>query len=300
MTEETSKVYRVSLKSILGNILLFLGKLIFGLLAGSASLVSDAFHSLSDIISTVVVIVGIKLSSRSADDCHPYGHEKIETVIAFLMGLMLFGVGGGIGGEGIRRFADQNAVHPALAYLNIAAAVMAAVSIAAKEWMYRFTIRCAKETKSQALQADAWHHRADALSSIGSLVGVVGLSLGYPAVDAAACLAITVFIARAAWDITADAFRRLVDGSTGNEIVDAVREHTLRQPEVEGIDVIKVRPQGSKLYVDMEVTMDASLTLEASHRAASRIHDAVERNVSGVKHCMIHVNPTGLAGHHHI
>ncbi len=299
MTEDVKEVYRVSVKSMAVNLFLFASKLVFGLIIRSVSLVSDAFHSLSDILSTIVVMLGVKMSAKPEDTCHPYGHEKIETVVAFLLGIMLAGIGLGIGYEGILRAASPVPMIQS-PVLNAIAAFTALLSIASKEWMYRFTIRCANKLNCGALRADAWHHRADAFSSIGSLVGVIGLWMGYRIIDTIACVVIAVFICKAAYDIISDSCRRLVDGRVSDGVVEHIRKLALSYPQVLGIDVIKARSYGSKVYVDLEITMDKDLSLEQSHHVASLLHDAVEARIANIKHCMIHVNPSGLSGHHHI
>lgn len=291
--EEKKLAYRISIKSMAYNLALFIIKVIFGILIGSASLITDGVHSLSDIFSTLVVVIGIRLSSKPDDATHPYGHEKIETVISFLLGIMLFMIGAGIGYDGFLKI-----LHPAEGtarnlLLNTGGIIAALISIIAKERMYRFTIRCANRIHSSSLRADAWHHRSDALSSVGSLAGVIGLRIGLPIIDAAACLIIMLFIFKAAFHIVADAFRCMTDKSSPDEIIENIRNTVLAENDVKSIDVLKTRMFGPKIYVDLEITLDRNLTFEHSHEIASRIHDEVEDRFADVKHCMIHVNPSG-------
>lgn len=299
-TTDAQTAYRISIKSMAGNLFLFLFKLIVGFAIRSSSLISDAFHSLSDIFSTAVVMIGIKISSKPADDSHPYGHEKIESVVAFLLGMMLFGIGILIGWDGFLKILHPAPAELHMDLLNTAGIAAALLSIAGKEWMYQFTIRCAKKINSSAMAADAWHHRSDALSSVGSLAGVIGLRLGYPLVDAVACLFISLFIFVAAWEISADAFRRMIDAACPAEVTQMMTRHILSNQEVLSLDALKTRMYGPKIYADIEITVDKNISFEHSHEIASGIHDDIESTMGTIKHCMIHVNPSGLTHHHHI
>lgn len=290
--QQKKLAYKISIKSMAMNLLLCVLKMAFGVIIKSASLVSDAIHSLSDIFSTLVVLIGIRISSKPADKTHPYGHEKIETVIAFMLGIMLFVIGGKIAYDGTVSIFTMQTVSAQQTLLNIGAIMVAVISILGKEWMYRFTIKCAKQIGSGAMRADAWHHRADALSSVGSLIGVVGLRLGFPIVDAIACLVISLFIFKAAYNIVSDAFRNIVDCTCSDEVVQSIEKVIESNKQVLSIDMLKTRRYGSKIYIDLEITLDKSLTFVESHDIAATIHDNVERQVENVKHCMVHVNPS--------
>lgn len=289
--EEAQKAIRVSLKGMGINLALFFIKGILGLWIHSASLLSDAVHSLTDIFSTLIVFVGIGISSRPPDRGHPYGHEKIECIFALLLGMMLFAIGGGIGWEGIVRL-NRPVVLEAPLILTMGAVSAAVLSIAAKEWMYRITIRCAREIGSASMAADAWHHRSDAFSSVGSLIGILGLWLGYPVIDAAACLVISVFIFKAALDICIDACRKMIDAAAPLEVEQRVQQIVRRNQEVLKVDSILTRQFGSRIYVDMEITLDRSASFEHAHQIAHEIHDQIEGELRSVKHCMIHFNPS--------
>ena len=290
-TTERKLAYHISMKGMGINILLFAVKGMAGLLIQSVSLLSDAVHSLTDVFSTVVVLIGIKITAKPADQGHPYGHEKIECMIAFFLGLMLFGIGGAIGWESVVRL--QN-LRPASAFsaLNALAAAAAILSIALKEWMYRFTIRCAYQIHSLSMAADAWHHRSAAISSVGSLAGVAGIALGAPLLDVMACLAISAMIFKAAYDICSDAWKRIIDASADGQLVKAIESSILENEDVLSLDVIKTRQFGAKVYVDIEVTLDHTMSFEHSHQVAHSLHDTVEAAFSDIKHCTVHVNPS--------
>lgn len=289
---ETKLAYHISRKSMLINVLLCVVKGAAGFFIHSVSLLSDAVHSLTDIFSTLVVMIGLRLSNKPADDGHPYGHEKIECVIAFLLGLMLFVIGGVIGWEGIVKINAPAHAKESTALLNIFALAAAALSIAAKEWMYRFTIKCAKELHSPSMTADAWHHRSDALSSVGSLAGVIGICLDMPVIDVLACFVISVFIFKAAYDICANACKGMIDAAADEETVSVIRKTILSNPDVLSLDMIKTRRAASKLYVDIEVTADRHMSFQQAHSVAHTLHESILADAGEVKYCMIHINPS--------
>lgn len=280
---------KVSLITILQNALLSGFKLLAGILAHSNAMISDAIHSASDVISTIVVIIGIKLSSRDSDKDHPYGHERMECVAAILLSILLFFTGLGIGYQALNDILQGN--YETLEMPGILALIAAIVSIITKEIMYWYTRYYAKRIDSSALMADAWHHRSDALSSVGALIGIAGARMGFPIMDSIASLVIFVFIAKAAFDIFNDALNKMVDHScderTEQEIYDCVAAHE----DVLGIDLLQSRIFGNKIYVDLEIAVNASYTLERAHDIAEQVHADIEQNFPKVKHVMIHVNP---------
>jgi cation diffusion facilitator family transporter len=279
---------RVSRNSILGNAALAAFKLFAGIFAHSSAMVSDAVHSMSDILSAVIVILGVKLANRVSDKEHPYGHERIECVAAILLSVLLFLTGVGIGWSGVRKILPGSVPLAAPGVLALAAAV---VSVAVKEAMYRYTRRAAKKINSGALMAEAWHHRSDALSSVGSFIGILGARLGVPVLDPVASAVICLFILKAAVGVFRDAIGKMTDKACGDETVEELRAVITAQSSVLGIDSLQTRLFGDKIYVDVEISMDGALTLTASHAVAQRVHDAIETRFPTVKHCMVHVNP---------
>ena len=174
---------------------------------------------------------------------------------------------------------------------SLIALLAASISIITKEWMYRFTVSASKKENSPALLADAWHHRSDALSSIGALIGIGFSMLGYKIFDPIASLIIGIFIIKAAWDILMDSINKMVDTSASDDIIKKIINIIESEKEVKNIDSVKTRLFGSKLYVDIEIAVKGSLTVNKSHEIAERIHDNVEENIKNCKHCMVHVNP---------
>ena len=281
---------KVSFTTILGNVLLALFKLMAGIIANSSAMLSDAIHSASDIFSTIVVIIGIKMASKKADKEHPYGHERLECVAAILLSVVLFITGLGIGTESLKTILSKN--YTELAVPGILALVAAIVSILMKEGMYWYTRYYAKKIDSGALMADAWHHRSDAFSSVGALIGIGGARLGFPIMDSVASLVIFVFIIKAAIDIFKDAMDKMVDHSCDEATENQIYACVLNNKGVRGVDMLHTRIFGNKIYVDIEIQVDASYTLKIAHEIAKEVHDDIEENFSKVKHIMVHVNPT--------
>ena len=281
---------RVSGVSITVNLVLSLFKLLAGILAHSGAMLSDAVHSASDVISTIVVIIGVKLSGKKSDAEHQYGHERLECVSAIILAGLLFATGVGIGMSGIKSILagskGQKIMEPGLLAL-----IAAVVSIVKKERMFWYTRAAAKKISSGALMADAWHHRSDALSSVGSFVGILGARLGCPIMDPIASVVICIFILKAAIDIFKDAIDRMVDHSCDEETEDKMRQAVLEVPGVKGVDVLQTRLFGSKIYVDLEISADGQQSLNDAHAIAERVHHMIENTFQDVKHCMVHVNP---------
>ena len=291
MDDEKAKqiAMRVSVVTIICNLFLSFFKLAAGLLGHSGAMISDAVHSASDVFSTIVAILGINISKKKSDQNHQYGHDRLECVAAIVLAVILFLTGVGIGIGGIKNIisgiSEDIAVPGAIA---LAAAIL---SILIKEWMYWYTRKAAKKINSGALMADAWHHRSDALSSIGAFVGILGARMGYPILDPLASVVICLFIGKAASDIFRDAIDKMVDKSCDPETLGKMRSIILEQPGVQNIDLLQTRLFGPKIYVDIEIAADGNLTLREGHEIAQRVHDTMEKEFPLVKHCMVHVNP---------
>lgn len=282
----------VSVVSIIVNVALSVLKLLAGIFAHSAALISDAVHSLSDVLSTFAVIAGVNLSAKSADEGHPYGHERIESMFSVMLAILLFATGVGIGMSGIRSIVSGG--YKEAAVPGAAALAAALISIASKEWMYHYTMHAAREINSTALKADAWHHRSDAMSSIGSFIGVLLSLLGMPICDPIASVIICIFVIKAAYEIFSEAANELVDKAADSETNDDIKKAVLSEDGVVCIDSLKTRKFGSKLYVDVEIGCNGEWTLYRSHAVAENVHDKIEKAFPMVKHCMVHVNPKDI------
>ena len=277
----------VSTVTIVINLALAGFKFLAGFLAHSGAMVSDAVHSASDVLATFIVILGVKLAGRDADRSHPYGHERLECVAALILAVILGATGLGIGWSGIRKITGSGE----LAVPGLLALIAAVVSIVVKEAMFWYTWLAAKRINSSALKAEAWHHRSDALSSVGSFAGILGARLGFPALDPVASVVICLFILKAAWDILADALGKMTDHACPPAMEQEMADVILAQPGVLGLDTLNTRLFGDRVYVDVEIQADGDLPLKVTHATAQAVHDTLECQFPQVKHCMVHVNP---------
>ena len=287
--DETAVIRKLSLVGIIGNVFLSAFKFIAGIMGNSSAMVSDAVHSLSDVFATFIAFLGVRFGRREADASHPYGHERIESLAAIVLGLILLVTGVGIGWVGLEKILAGN--YESLPIPGMIALVAAIVSIAVKEGMFWYTRHWARVIRSSAFEADAWHHRSDAMSSIGALVGVGGSMLGYPVLDPIASVVICLFILKQGISIIYDALKKMLDTSCGEQFEEEVRQLVDAENQVEHIDMLRTRMFGDKVYIDMEIAIDGSMQLTDAHAIAERVHDDIEYAFPEVKHVMIHVNP---------
>ena len=285
--QEKKIIKKLSFVGILGNVLLAAFKLTAGLLGRSGAMVSDAVHSLSDVFATFIAFLGVLLSRQPEDAEHPYGHERLESAASLILGLILAGTVLGIGYTGLHKLAAGEELEvPTLLPL-----IAAVVSIIVKEGMFWYTMYYAKRLHSSAFRADAWHHRSDALSSVGSFAGIALARIGFPIMDPIASLIICLFILKVAFDISQDALNKMLDTSGGKELEDTIRSFIEKQPGVIRIDLLHTRQFGDKIYIDLEIAVDGNIRLVEAHGIAENVHHKVEQEFPNVKHVMIHVNP---------
>lgn len=294
-SQEERTAMIVSINSIIGNLLLSVGKLFAGFVAHSAAMVSDGIHSASDVLSTLVVMAGVRYANKASDKQHQYGHERMECIAAIILATMLTMVALAIGYNGYEKIFNENSTKLTIpGQLALWAAV---ISIIMKEAMFWYTKNAAEKINSGALMADAWHHRSDALSSVGSFVGILGARMGYPILDPLASIIICLMILYASYEVYADAVHKMVDHScdekTTQELIDLIH----RVPGVEHVDSITTRIFGNRIYVDVEISVDDMLPLIEAHHIAETTHAAIEANFPLVKHCMVHVNPMSESDH---
>ena len=280
---------RVALVTIVWNLILSVGKLLAGIFAHSGAMISDAVHSASDVFSSIIVIIGVRIASRDSDKEHPYGHERMECVAAIILATVLCITGFGIGLSACKNIFSGNYAN--LAIPGILALIAALVSIIVKEAMFWYTRYYARKIDSGALLADAWHHRSDALSSVGALIGIGGARLGFPILDSVASVVICVFIVKAAYDIFMDAIDKMIDKACDEETEQQLRDCATAVDGVEGIDLLMTRVFGNKIYVDIEIEANGDKTLHEAHEIAESVHNSIENNFPKVKHIMVHVNP---------
>lgn len=287
--DENAVIRRLSLVSVIGNALLSDFKLLAGVWGHSGAMISDAIHSFSDVLTTLIAWFGVKVSRRAADASHPYGHERLECVASLILGIVLMGTGIGVGRAGLQTIlsGQYETITPPGA-IALAAAVL---SILTKEAMFWYTRYYAKLIRSDAFMADAWHHRSDAFSSIGSLIGIGGAMLGFPVMDSVASVVICLFILKVAYDILKDAVIKMLDTSCGEQYEAELQRFVSEQQDVVCVDTLHSRMFGSKVYVDLEIEVDGGKTLQEAHAVAERVHNELERRFPDIKHVMVHLNP---------
>lgn len=278
---------KVSFITIAINVILSAFKIIAGIMGKSNAMLADGVHTLSDVLTTIVVIFGLKVSSKEADKEHPYGHEKYEPIFAKLLSIMLFLTGLYIGYGSIKVLISGNIKTP-----GVIALVAAIVSIAVKEGMYWYTVKAAKKIKSLSLEADAWHHRSDAFSSVGTFAGILGARMGLKILDPIAGVVVSIFVIKVGIELYIRATKELVDESADDETEGKIIDIAYSVAGVDSVKSLKTRIFGNKLYVDMEITVDGSINVEQGHNIAEEVHDKIEEKIKEVKHCMVHVEPT--------
>ncbi|WP_077367915.1 cation diffusion facilitator family transporter [Anaerosalibacter sp. Marseille-P3206] len=278
---------KVSFITIIVNVILSAFKIIAGIVGKSNAMLADGVHTLSDVLTTIVVIFGLKVSSKEADKEHPYGHEKYEPIFAKLLSTMLVLTGLYIGYESIKVLISGDIKTPGLIAL-----VAAIASIGVKEGMYWYTVKAAKKIKSLSLEADAWHHRSDAFSSVGTFVGILGARLGLKILDPIAGVVVSIFVIKVGVDLYFRATKELVDQSADDQTEERIMDIAHSVKGVDSIKSLKTRMFGNKLYVDIEITVDGNLNVEQGHDIAEKVHDDIEEKIEEVKHCMVHVEPS--------
>ena len=291
--DESAAIRKMSFVSVAGNAVLSGFKFFAGVTGNSGTMISDSIHSFSDVITTLIAWIGVKASKKEADAAHPYGHERIECIASLLLGIVLLGTGLGVGKVGLENIFSGN--YQALVVPSAIALVAAVVSIVSKEAMYWYTRYYANLIHSSAFLADAWHHRSDAFSSIGSLIGIAGAMMGYPVLDSVASVAICLFIVKASYDILKDGVVKLLDTPCGESYDKKLADYISGQEGVVCVDSLRSRMFGNKVYIDLEIQVDGEKSLREAHQVAERIHDDLEKTFPDVKHIMIHLNPAAKA-----
>lgn len=282
-------IRRISAVGILGNVLLSGYKLAAGIIGHSGAMVSDAIHSLSDVFATLIAVVGVKMSQKKADKEHPYGHERMECLASMMLGNILGGTGVIIGYSALRIIVTGE--YRTMQIPGRVALTAALLSIVLKEAMFWYTRHYAKKLKSDAFMADAWHHRSDALSSVGSLIGIGGARMGFFVLEPVASVGIAFCIMKVAYDILRDAVSKVLDTACPEETEREVRRLILETDGVCGLDKIRTRMFGNRIYIDAEIAVEGTLSLYDAHEIAENVHNLVEQRFPEIKHIMIHVNP---------
>lgn len=291
--EREKKIYRVTLMGSVVNVILLVFKFIAGILGGSAAMIADAVHSLSDFLTDIIVIAFVRISSKPEDEDHDYGHGKYETLATSIIGLALLMVGLYIFYNGARQIWDV--MHGAeIEQPGLVALIAAIVSILLKEWTYRFTVSVGKKVESQAVIANAWHHRSDALSSIGTAIGIGGailLGKGWAVLDPVAALVVSVFIVKTALGLLSTSSGELLEKSLPKEVEKKIVDIVESEPEVSEVHHLCTRRIGSNIAIEMHIRMPGEISLKDSHTRASDIERMLRQHFGEHTHINLHVEP---------
>ena len=286
-TETRSGVtQRVTLVGAAVNCLLASLQITFGLLGKSQALFADGLHTLSDLSTDFIVLYASRRASRKADKGHPYGHGRIETLASMLLGGILFAVGVGIGLRGLQSIASPSGIDPE--WITV---VFASLAIVAKEGLYRYTLKAAREHHSSLLESNAWHHRSDALSSLVVVAGISAQLLGVPYMDAVAAVVVAVMIMLMGYRLSRKALNELIDAGLDFELVDEVREAMLADTSVVGIHNLRSRSMGGQGYIDAHIEVDSDLTVSEAHYIAHKIEHRVKSQFPQIVDVQIHIDP---------
>jgi len=284
--ERLAEGKKVTWVGIIVNILLTITKAIIGFIAGSTAMVADSAHSASDIISSVIVLQGIKVSHLPPDDEHHYGHGKAESIVAKIIAILLVVTAFGIGWS-----AFKSLINPDLQPPRIIAIYAAILSIIVKEWMYRYTAKVGKKINSEAIIADALDHRTDVFSSIAALIGIGGAVIGFPILDPLAGIAVSIIILKTGFSIYWEAVTALMDTAPSKKVIQEVENISLNIEGIKSVHEIKARKHGGQILVDMKICVDKDLTVEKGHHLASKAKHALISANKNIKDVLIHVNP---------
>lgn len=291
-------VYKVTIAGSIINVLLLVLKFAAGILGHSAAMIADAIHSLTDFATDVVVLVFVKLGNKPMDKDHDYGHGKYETLATAIIGISLFAVGVMICWSGLVK-TYQALCGEQLQQPGVVALVAAVLSIVMKEWAYQFTVRVGRKFHSEAVVANAWHHRSDALSSIGTMLGIGGaILLGdhWAVLDPLAAIVVSVFIIKAAWSLVMQSVKELTDASLSEKEEDEILKTASEEEGVGEIHNLRTRRIGNNIAIEMHVRMPGSLSLYAAHEHATAIENRLKRKYGADTHVGIHLEPIKING----
>ena len=293
MNSREKSIFRVTWIGSIVNFLLLGFKFLAGILGHSSALVADAVHSLSDFVTDIIVILFVRISGKPEDDDHRYGHGKYETLATALIGIALFAVGIGLLVSGARKVADviNGAILPEP---SMVALIAAAVSIVSKEILYRYTVRVGKNLNSQAVIANAWHHRSDAFSSIGTLAGIGGaIFLGekWRMLDPIAAILVSAFIVKVAFDLIKPCVDELLERSLPAETEKQILDIIASVPEVSSPHHLRTRRIGRQIPVEVHLRLDGQSTLEDAHNVGTRGENMLKAEFGPDTHVGIHMEP---------
>ncbi len=280
-------IRRVTLIGSALDLSLALLKIIFGFVAQSQALLADGVHSLSDLATDFMVLFAAKHGSREADETHPYGHGRIETLATVILGIALIIVAVGIAWDALNRmFHPEKLLQP-----GAWAIVIAGLSVVSKEWIYHYTMRVARKLKSDMLKANAWHSRSDAISSIVVMAGVAGTMAGLPYLDAVAAIGVAVMIAKIGWDMSHQSVNELVDTALDPEQVEAIRRSILEVDGVREMHMLRTRRMGGEALVDVHILVEPRLSVSEGHYISESVRQHLIRQIDEVQDVLVHIDP---------
>ena len=280
------QIKSVTYLGIVINIALTVIKVVIGLLSGSLALLADGIHSLSDMATDAVVLLGLRLSSKEPDQCHPYGHGRAETFSAGLVALILIAVGGAMIYYAAISIAKDKITTPRLGVL------MAAIfSIAAKEWLYRVTRKAAIQSHSPALYANAWHHRSDAFSSIAVVIGFISLEFGFGHGDQIAAIAVGLMIIFVGVRVIGDCMRELTESSVDTDTVEHIKQIINSDSSIRQWHKLRTRMVGREVFLDLHILVDPELNIAAAHEITESLENALDEGISRPVNITVHVEP---------
>ncbi len=298
--DRQKETYRVTIAGSIINILLLAFKFAAGILGHSAAMIADAIHSLTDFVTDAIVLVFVRLGSKPTDHDHDYGHGKYETLASAIIGVSLLVVGMMICYSGVTKTYHAMCGEPLQqpGFIALAAAV---ASVVLKEWAYRFTVRVGRRCHSEAVVANAWHHRSDALSSVGTTVGIGGaIILGekWAVLDPLTAIVVSFFIMKAAWSVLSKAVDELTDGSLPKETEDEIEKIVSEDKDVSVVHNLCTRRIGNRIAIEMHVRMPGETSLYVAHHHATEIEQRLKQRFGADTHISIHLEPVKVNGHY--
>ncbi len=296
--DRVKEVYRVTIAGSIINVVLLVLKFAAGILGHSSAMIADAIHSLTDFATDVVVLVFVKLGNKPKDKDHDYGHGKYETLATAIIGVSLFVVGVMICYSGITK-TYRAICGEVLQQPGIVALVAAIVSVVLKEWAYQFTVRVGKKCQSEAVVANAWHHRSDALSSIGTMFGIGGaILLGeeWAVLDPIAAIVVSVFIVKAAWGLVSQSVKELTDASLPDNIESEIMDIANAEKGVREVHNLRTRRIGNRIAIEMHIRMPGATSLYEAHQHATVIEQHLKERFGADTHVGIHLEPIKVNG----
>lgn len=298
--DRQKETYRVTIAGSIINILLLAFKFAAGILGHSAAMIADAIHSLTDFVTDAIVLIFVRLGSKPTDHDHDYGHGKYETLASAIIGVSLLVVGMMICYSGVTKTYHAMCGEP-LQQPGFIALVAAVASVVLKEWAYRFTVRVGRRCHSEAVVANAWHHRSDALSSVGTTVGIGGaIILGekWAVLDPLTAIVVSFFIMKAAWSVLSKAVDELTDGSLPKETEDEIESIVSEDNEVSVVHNLCTRRIGNRIAIEMHVRMPGETSLYVAHHHATEIEKRLKQRFGADTHISIHLEPVKVNGHY--